>query len=413
VITRRGWAIVATGVALYVASRATGSPNLHMVGFGTLLLPLIAAGFIRWSRQPFTVSRHLAATRGFPGNRVRVDLLIRNEGKRSTSIIFLEDEVPAALGRPARAVVPSIPALNQQTVSYLVSCRRRGRYRLGPVRLWLSDPFGLARVSVDQPGADDLVVYPEVEPLGPWPVAPFGSGTGEAPSHQLFRSGEDFYGMREYVTGDDLRRIHWPSTARGGRLMIRQDEAVRRSSATVLLDTRSAALGTSGSDAFERAVSVAASIAVVFSRGGYSLRLTTPDVPLSPFAEPALLEHLAAVRPSRVAALAPSLTGLKRSAIPDSTLIAVTAPPAGPDVAGIIRAGAVYGLKIAVLVYPHDPASLPPKAQGEMEGRASAARASLVRAGWEVFVLQPSQQLTELWQTRRAKKPLRVGASSS
>src|SRR5437899_3317308 len=77
---------------------------------------------------------------------------------------------------------------------------------------------------------------------------------------RLHRSAAEFYTMREYVTGDDLRRIHWPSVARTGQLMIRQDESTRRSSALLFLDSRASALGAYGSPGFERAVSVAATL---------------------------------------------------------------------------------------------------------------------------------------------------------
>src|SRR5439155_14153876 len=87
------------------------------------------------------------------------------------------------------------------------------------------------------------------------------------------RTAEEFYTMREYQIGDDLRRIHWPSVARRGRLMIRQDESARRSLATVILDTRVGAFGQAYSEPFEKAVSVAGSLGVHLARGGFALRL--------------------------------------------------------------------------------------------------------------------------------------------
>ncbi len=74
--------------------------------------------------------------------------------------------------------------------------------------------------------------------------------------------------MRQYQQGDDLRRIHWPSVARTGELMIRQDESSRRASGLVFLDNRGHALGQSHSPAFERAVSVAATLGVLLAQRG-------------------------------------------------------------------------------------------------------------------------------------------------
>src|SRR5438105_2047418 len=81
-------------------------------------------------------------------------------------------------------------------------------------------------------------------------LAMHGAGTGESSVRHLQHSAAEFYTMREYVTGDDLRRIHWPSVARTGQLMIRQDEATRRSNATLFLDNRSSSLGQDGSPGF-------------------------------------------------------------------------------------------------------------------------------------------------------------------
>src|SRR3989442_3503504 len=128
----------------------------------------------------------------------------------------------------------------------------------------------------------ELVVYPEVEDLEPWRLGIQGQGSGESAARHLHRSAAEFYTMREYVTGDDLRRIHWPSVARTGQLMIRQDESTRRSTATLFLDNRSAALGTNRAPGFERAVSVAASIGRVLIPEGVAIHLAAADATATP-----------------------------------------------------------------------------------------------------------------------------------
>ncbi|MCA1726356.1 MAG: DUF58 domain-containing protein [Actinobacteria bacterium] len=337
---------------------------------------------------------------------------MRNEGARTTPLILFEDRVPPSFGRSARAVLPGIPAEQEQTVSYLISCRKRGRYELGPARLQLTDPFGMARVTAELPETDPLIVYPEIEDLSAQPVAAYGSGSGESPFNRIFRGGQEFYGMREYITGDDLRRIHWPSTARTGELMIRQEEVARRSVVTVLLDTRGSALGREGSAPFEKAVSAAASVGVLLARRGFALRLATPDVAPVPRTEDAFLENLAAVGASRTTTLGPALLQLKGKSVADSTLVVVTAPPLGPEVTALIRTAAGYGPRMAVFVYPTDPASLPVRERVELENRASAARASLARVGWDVFVIAPDQRLSEAWRSRTTRLPSAAGSRS-
>src|ERR1051325_724394 len=132
--------------------------------------------------------------------------------------------------------------------------------------------------------------------------------------------------MREYVTGDDLRRIHWPSVAHTGQLMIRQDEATRRSIATLFLDNRSAALGGNGSPGFEKAVSVTASVGRLLLQAGFAVEFATLDRPSTPVAETRLLEPLCVVGPVRTRGISDALTAIRAAARADSSLAFVAAP---------------------------------------------------------------------------------------
>ena len=108
------------------------------------------------------------------------------------------------------------------------------------------------------------------------PLAGEWTGSGESRSRSLASAGEDDAGTREYRQGDDLRRVHWRSTARLGQLMVRREEQPWQARCTVLLDTRSTAHGGEGpGSSFEWAVSAAASVAVHLVRHGYFVRLVT------------------------------------------------------------------------------------------------------------------------------------------
>ncbi len=381
--TRRGWAAVAAGLSLWIAARFIGSPDLHVLAVGIVVLPVVATLYVRWTRVRLGIRRHLAPARVYAGSRATVEVTVENLGRTTTSFLLMEDAIPAGLGKPARLVVSGIPPRNQQSATYTIACRRRGRYRVGPLTIFVSDPFGLARTRMNTAGASDLIVYPEVEDLDSGHLVSQGVGAGESAVRHLYRSAAEFYTMREYVTGDDLRRIHWPSVARSGQLMIRQDESTRRSSATVFLDNRAEVLGRAGSPTFERAVSIAASVGRGLIRAGFSVRGT-----------------------SRV------LRGLRSGSLADTTLAVVTAPPVGGDVATISRAGLGFGRKVAVFVQPITTGTASAEALAELSSRASAARVSLQRAGWEVHLVQPEGKLAETWQPRRAKK-LQAAASSS
>ena len=410
--TKRGWAAFAAGLGLWVTARLIGSRDLHMIAAGVAALPFLAILFVRWSNPRLDVHRHLSAVRGFPGSRVHTTLTLENRGRVTTSFLLLEDTLPSALGKPARMVVTGVPPRCTQKVSYTIHCRHRGVYTVGPLVVYLSDPFGLARTRVQAGSESELIVYPEVEDIEAKGLVVQGAGTGEAAVRRLHRSAAEFYTMRAYVTGDDLRRIHWPSVARTGELMIRQDESTRRSSATVFLDTRAAVLGPHGSPGFERAVSMAATIGRALSRAGYSLRLGTVETPPTSVSEEVLLETLASTVPSRAKAVVPALTGLRTSALADTTLVVVTAPPLATEIAVMSRVGTGFGRRLALLVYPSPLASMAVEVAAELEGRATVARASLQRAGWDVYLIHADGKLAETWHVTRKTKLQVTGTPS-
>jgi uncharacterized protein (DUF58 family) len=410
--TKRGWAALIAGLSLWVAARFLGSNDLHMVAAGIVVVPVVATFFVRMSKVHLGVWRTLSSVRVFPGTRVVVRITVENRGRTAVPFLLLEDALPAVVGRNARLVVTGIPARHGQTVSYRVVCRQRGTFTLGPLSVHVTDPFGLARASIQAVGTSELIVYPAVEQLEARGLASQGIGAGESAVRHLFRSAAEFYTMREYVHGDDLRRIHWPSVARTGRLMIRQDEATRRATAVLFLDNRSSVLGRNGSPGFEKAVSVAASVGRTLIRGGFALTLATAGSPPRQVAEEGLLETLSGLAPVRKRSVADSLAGLRGSAVSDSSLAIVMAPPAAAEVAGLSRLGSAFGRRIAVFVYPVALGGLAPAAAAELEGRASAARASLQRAGWAVFLVHTDGTLAETWQSRARTKVPAVARSS-
>jgi uncharacterized protein (DUF58 family) len=407
----RGLVVFASGIGLWFGARLVGSPDLHIVAVGIAILPIAAAGFARWSRARLAVIRRLSATKVVPGQRVRVELEIDNRAPTGTSFILLEDQMPAALGRPARLVVPGLPGRNSTRAHYSVMCRTRGRYSIGPLRMDVSDPFMLTKLRLEYTEHDDLIVFPDVEDLQAGMSSQFGSGAGDSTSKHLFRTGEEFYTMREYQTGDDLRRIHWPSVARRGRLMIRQDESARRSLATVVLDTRVSSLGQTHTPPFEKAVSAAASIGVHLSRSGYALRLAAGATRPLGMSEDSFLEALATATHSPSRPLASMLLQLRTSAVPDTTLAVITSPLPPSEIAALTRVGTVFGPKVAVLVYPVEPSTLPPERRAKLEGQATTCRLSLARAGWDVFLLGPLGRLQDVWHANRKRLPAVTGSS--
>lgn len=399
----RGVVVFAAALGLWLVARISGSPTLHIIAVGLAILPIAAVAFTRWSRQRLRVRRRLSDQRIQPGGRVTIELEIENESPASTSFLLLEDAVPPGLGRPARLVLTGILARGLARASYSLVAHSRGRYTIGPLAIDVSDPFALTRSRVEFVGHEELVVTPTVEELETGPSSPFGQTSGLSLAKHLFRTGEEFFTMRAYQEGDDLRRIHWPSVAKTGELMIRQDETSKRANGLVFLDNRESALGASHGPAFERAVSCAASIGNLLIQNGFGLRFGTADSVAVPLSEERFMDALAAVTHGKAPSLASALTQLRASASTDASLIFIAAPPAPQELPQLVRSGTGFGPKLAVLVHPVEPATAPASRRSQLEARATEARLALVRAGWDCLVLTPSTRLSERWHTPRER----------
>ncbi len=298
-----------------------------------------------------------------------------------------------------------VPAHATQRVSYTVLPQARGRYQLGPMSVDVADPFALTRQHMEFPQRDELLVTPEIEDLMGSGGPGAGPSFGATRARQLFRTGEEYYTMRQYQEGDDLRRIHWPSVARTGDLMIRQDESSRRASGLVFLDNRSSALGQIRSPAFERGVSVAATLGMLLATRGFALRFATADAPPVTVSQDRFLDALAAVGHGNIHSMGPVLANLRAGSSADTTLIFVSAPPEPRELTSLIRSAGGFGPRLAILIYPVDLDALPPDRQAQFEGRATQARLALVRAGWDCIVLAPSMKLKDRWHTPQ-ERPL-------
>jgi uncharacterized protein (DUF58 family) len=184
------------------------------------------------------------------------------------------------------------------TATYRVMCRPRGVYRVGPAQAVSGDPLGLAELAAPDGPVDQLVVYPTVEILDGFPMVrgQDPSMAASRPEHSQ-RGGEDFYTLREYQRGDDLRRVHWPSSAKTDQLMIRQLETPWQSRALVMLDVRSQVY--ESADAFETAVSGAASVVTHLVRSGFDADLWAGDPnAIDATRYGAAMERLALVQPT-------------------------------------------------------------------------------------------------------------------
>ncbi|MEV0784855.1 DUF58 domain-containing protein [Streptomyces sp. NPDC050423] len=277
-LTTRGRSFLAAGIAAATCAYVLGQGDLLRVGLLLAVLPLVCVTVLFRTRYRVAGTRRLSPSRVPAGSEARVHLRMDNISRLPTGLLMLQDRVPYVLGPRPRFVLDRVEAGGRREVSYRVRSDLRGRYPLGPLQLRLSDPFGMCELTRSFSAYDTLVVIPRTEPLPPVRLAGESSGYGEGRQRSLALAGEDDVIPRGYRHGDDLRRVHWRSTARYGELMVRREEQPQRARCTVLLDTRQGAYqGTGPDSAFEWAVSGAASALMHMLERGFAVRLLTDE----------------------------------------------------------------------------------------------------------------------------------------
>ncbi|TMK23134.1 MAG: DUF58 domain-containing protein [Actinobacteria bacterium] len=236
--------------------------------------------------------------------------------------------------------------------------------------------------------------------------------------YRLAPAGDEFYAVREYESGDDLRKIHWRSVARTGQLMIRQDEARFYPRATVLLDTRADMHRGSPTDgSFEWAVSAAASTIWHLGREGFGLRFATDDrdptgVRAGRQGAESLLEALAVLRASAQRSLVPASRRLARRPGADGAMLAIMPPPRPDELAAIARLRGLYRWCGAVIIDVASFDSVPPRTRAEADQRLAAAEGALMRAGWRVRSAGARDRFRDVWQTMTGVGPYRQSSAS-
>ena len=278
VLTTRGQAFVAAGTTLVLCGWGLGFPDISRVGVLLVVLPLVAALVLRRQQASITVERHLDPPRVSVDQPATVTVRVENTGGHRSPLMLVEERLDYVLGDRPRFLLGRMDPAERRQVEYSIRSHLRGRHDLGPLTVQLRDAFGLTNRFAEVGGVDQVVVLPRLDPLGGGTPAGSGLGTeGETP-FMVALHGEDDQSIREYRDGDDLRRIHWPATARTGDLMVRQEDRPARRRAVVLLDPRREGhRGTGAGSSFEWAVSAVASLVAHLGAHGYAVHLVSRE----------------------------------------------------------------------------------------------------------------------------------------
>ncbi|MCY9782900.1 DUF58 domain-containing protein [Nocardiopsis sp. EMB25] len=393
-LTVRGGLVLFFGVLALVAGLVTR--QREAVGLGVLLIavPSVASLVLVGAAARIVNGRTLVPNRVPAGHEARVLVRIGNASSVwPVTSVFVQDGLPVPLGTHPRFTIGYLGARAVRDVSYLVRPAVRGSYAIGPLMVGMTDPLGCVRVTRVVGSPSHLLVTPSTVPLSPLGAVD-GSQGEESPRRSVTGVGEQDPVPREYRYGDELRRVHWRSTAKHGELMVRRDEQHRREHSAVLLDTRLRAhLGEGPAGSLETAVSAAASVAVHLIDNGHELRLYTERGRVPTAVSSEALDSLAVTAPSDVPGLLGGfdMLGAQRGGSP-SLVVAVLGAMDPEEVAALsaIRGGT----RLAVLCA---------RAAWSSADALNGAGELLASAGWRVLTVSTPRELPPLW--RRASAP--------
>jgi uncharacterized protein (DUF58 family) len=265
-MTSRGRAVLGLGVVCWIAAVVFGSRALFPVAAGLVLVVPLALAWVRITLRQPRVTRRWPHENLLERSDVTVDLVLEREPGVPLATVVAHERVGDLV---EHEVELRSRKRGRHSGSYRLHDVPRGRYGFSPVRLSISDPFGLAEAELALDERQSLVVYPRLTELD---RLFFDGGAGPEHGRRLLLRrpvGFELHSVRDYQQGESLRRVHWPSTARRGALMVKELEDSPRDEVAVLLDGDTAAVvGSPPDSSFDTAVRAAGSILLAQIRRG-------------------------------------------------------------------------------------------------------------------------------------------------
>ena len=281
-ITRAGFAAVFASVVCWVLAYVVAGTAMYLFAYGIVLL-IGVSYFLAPRKLKLTGDRTGLYPRATVGDRFDVEVSL--SATKSVSTFLLEERVPERLGQTVKVPVTKLTKGAELKHRYGLRCSRRGVYQIGPLVAVASDPLGLAEQETTVAEPFELLVHPRLDLVDDRPLTwSFEDPPVRPPVSRPWPSGMEFYGMREYVAGDDTRKIVWRASARTGKIMIREAERGVTDKIVIVLDTNRGSHSRDGehlSESFEMGVRAAASLAVRHLRDGYEVAIETNGGPLT------------------------------------------------------------------------------------------------------------------------------------
>ncbi len=293
-LTRHGWTAVVAAVAAFIVGRLFGLIELYVLGTGLVFAIVLALFAVQRALPALHVHRVARPPMVVVGESARVDIEVVNRGRRRSPHLNLWEPVGENGGAPMQLAPLTIG--ESAMAAYRVPTARRGLLQTGPLLAEHRDLLGLCSRTNEMAGTGEVLVVPAHIPL----TFPQLGSAGRLGQHLRLKAwgqtGSEFHSLREYVAGDDLRRISWKASARSTGLLVRETalEGLRR--CTVVLDPNASEYD---ADTFELAVSAAASVVSSAAAAGITTRFIGADLDArGPDVATAALRWLASAQPS-------------------------------------------------------------------------------------------------------------------
>ena len=346
-MTNTGRGAIVVGVVAVALGWWLGQPGTVGIGVALLAAVGVALVLVR-SRTDLDVLRRLSPDRVVVGSPATAHLEVTNPSGRGSG----DRSATERFGNHSIEVpIPRLAAGATTTVTYDLPTRKRGIVQVGPLVIRRADPLGLVRAERHHGELDALWVHPRHHVVPPLPSQI--SRSLEGPDSQNAPQGTiTFHAIRDYVRGDDLRHIHWRTSARMGSLMVRQLVDTSFPDVTVLVDQRPSV---HDEHSFEVAMEVTASVVLACSRANFPVTLRTTaghhvGSNTEPLVDRATLDLLAALEPvgepealSRlVEAVAVSGSG--------SAVVVVTGASEPAELAKLVALGRRFPTVVAVVL---------------------------------------------------------------
>jgi uncharacterized protein (DUF58 family) len=395
--TTRGRAFIAAGAAAGILGLGLGQRTLLSIGGLLVILPVLSVLAASRTRYRIRWLREVSPSRVPAGQTASVSIRLDNVSRLPTGLLLTEDTVPYSIGARPRFILDRIEPGGTRQLSYPIQPDQRGKFSIGPLSVRVADSFGLAKVGSMAAPPVTLVVTPPVTALPRTALAGSWLGDGDARASTAAAAGEDDVVPRAYRDGDELRRVHWRSTARYGELMVRREEQRWRNRAVLFLDTRQSGHGGRGpASSFEYAISAAASIGVHLAREQIDGEFVTDAgaVKSAGSFEDALLDTLAVIRPSRSSSITDGLAQLPNDN--SGLLIAIAGHLTGAQARQLAAtrhtSGPAMALLLAISSWTSD------RPANWVAGETDEAGSILTAAGWRVVTVTADMPLGAAWE---------------